>query len=204
MTIDDERARAERAVLRKLLAINAAMFVVELVAGWAADSMGLVADSLDMLADAGVYGVALGVTGRGPVAKARAAATSGLLQLGLAGLAVGEVARRAWLRGAEPLSLVMIAVSTLALVANATCLGLLRRHRHGDVHLRASYIFSATDVQANLGVIAAGLLVLLTGWGLFDLVIGLLICGFVVRGGVRILREARAALAAATPPDSVR
>jgi hypothetical protein len=98
MTVDHDqaRARAERTLLRKLLAINAALFVVELAAGWAADSMGLVADSLDMLADAGVYGVALGVTGRGPLAKARAAATSGVLQLGLAGLAVVEVARRAW------------------------------------------------------------------------------------------------------------
>jgi Co/Zn/Cd efflux system component len=61
------------------------------------------------------------------------------------------------------------------------------------VHLRASYIFSTTDVQANLGVIAAGLLVYFTGWGPFDLIIGLLICGLVVRGGLRILREARAA-----------
>lgn len=190
---DQARAQAERAVLRKLLAINAALFVVELAAGWAADSMGLVADSLDMLADAGVYGVALGVTGRGPLAKARAATTSGVLQLSLAGLAVVEVARRAWIGHAEPLSLVMIGISVLALAGNAACVWLLRKHRRGEVHLRASYIFSTTDVQANLGVIAAGLLVYFTGWGPFDLIIGLLICGLVVRGGLRILREARAA-----------
>ena len=201
MTNHDARAGAERAVLRKLLAINAAMFAVELFAGWAADSMGLVADALDMLADAGVYGVALWVTGRGPLAKARAAATSGLLQLGLAGLAVVEVARRAWLQESNPSSLVMIAISLLALGANATCLWLLRKHRHGDVHMRASFIFSTTDVQANVGVIAAGLLVFFTGWGLFDLVIGLAICGLVVRGGLRILSEARAARAAVQPAE---
>ena len=98
----------------------------------------------------------------------------------------------------------MIGISVLALVGNAACVWLLRRHRGGEVHLRASYIFSTTDVQANLGVIAAGLLVLFTGWGPFDLLIGLLICGLVVRGGVRILREARAAHAVATASHSLR
>ena len=157
--------------------------------------MGLLADALDMLADAGVYGVALGVAGRGPLAKARAAATSGFLQLGPGRPGCGRGGPRAWIRESEPWSLVMVASRLLALAANSTCLWLLRRHRHGEVHMRASFIFSATDVQANLGVIAAGLLVFLTGWGLFDLLIGLLICGLVVRGGLRILREARAARA---------
>jgi Co/Zn/Cd efflux system component len=197
-------ARAERRTLLQLLAINATMFVVELALGWAAESMGLVADSLDMLADAGVYGIALWVSGRGPLAKARAAASSGVLQLALAGLALLEVARRAWLQESEPLALVMVAVSLLALGANTACLWLLWKHRQGEVHMRASVIFSTTDVQANLGVITAGLLVFFTGWGFFDLVIGLAICGLVVRGGVRILREARAAHAAATAPRSPR
>jgi Co/Zn/Cd efflux system component len=98
---------------------------------------------------------------------------------------------RKLLYGSEPVSGLMIGVSVVALAANAACLYLLRKHRHGEVHMRASWIFSTTDVQANVGVMIAGVLVALTGSGTPDLIIGVLVCGIVVRGGVRILREAQ-------------
>ena len=85
----------------------------------------------------------------------------------------------------------MIAVGTLALVANLTCLALLAKHRDGEVHMRASWIFSVNDVLANLGVIAGGLLVSVTGSRWPDLVIGAAITLLVLRGGLRILRETR-------------
>ena len=49
-------SRQQGRILITLLVINAAMFVVEVVAGIFAESTGLIADSLDMLADAVVYG----------------------------------------------------------------------------------------------------------------------------------------------------
>jgi cation diffusion facilitator family transporter len=189
-------APTERSTLVLLLTINAVMFVVELAAGWTGESMGLIADSLDMLADAAVYGVALVAVGSSSLRKARAAAASGFIQLALAGLVLFEVARR-WLQGSDPWSGLMIGVSALALAANTACLFLLRKHRQGEVHMRASWIFSTTDVQANLGVILAGLLVAWTGSPLPDLLIGLLVSGIVVRGGIRILRAAQEARAAA-------
>jgi cation diffusion facilitator family transporter len=190
---------AERKTLLSLLWINAAMFVVELVAGWLAESMGLIADALDMLADALVYGVALLAIGSTVRRKTHAATVSGVLQLALAaGLAL-EIARRAWW-GSEPVSLLMISISALSLCANTACLVLLRKHRHGEIHMRASWIFSATDVQANLGVMLAGVLVMLTGSAWPDLVIGLAVCGLVVRGGLRILRQARASYAGQDVP----
>jgi Co/Zn/Cd efflux system component len=90
-------------------------------------------------------------------------------------------------------SSLMIGVSLVALAANVACLYLLRKHRHGEVHMRASWIFSTTDVQANVGVIIAGVLVFLTGWSAPDLIIGALVCAIVARGGIRILRAAQAA-----------
>ena len=153
---------AEGWTLRVLLAINAAMFVVEVVAGWLADSTGLLADSLDMLADAAVYGLALYAVGRAPALKLRAAHASGGLQLALALGAFAEVARRA-LAGSAPEPPAMIGVGLLALAANVSCLLLVARHRHAGAHMKASYIFSANDVLANLGVMAAGGLVALTG-----------------------------------------
>jgi cation diffusion facilitator family transporter len=185
-------ARVERRTLLVLFAINGFMFLVELLAGLMAESTGLLADSLDMFADAGVYGAALLVVGSSRRRKARAAAVSGVIQLTLALVIVAEVGRR-WFHGSEPVSIVMMSVSALALVANGACVVLLKKHRHGEAHMRASWIFSTTDVQANAGVILAGALVMATGSPLPDLVIGLAISGLVIRGGMRILEEARAA-----------
>ncbi len=181
---------AERHTLLKLLAINAVMFVVELAAGWVAQSSGLIADSLDMLADAFVYTVALLAVGSTTRRKTHAAVASGVIQLTLAaGLAL-EIARRA-VSGSEPMSALMITISALALVANAACVVLLRKHRHGEIHMRASWIFSTTDVQVNASVIVAGLLVMLTGSAWPDLVIGAAVCTLVIRGGLRILKQAK-------------
>jgi cation diffusion facilitator family transporter len=185
--------QVERGTLLRLIAINGVMFVVESAIGWWAQSMGLIADSLDMLADAGVYGVALLAVGASSVRKAHAAAAGGCIQLGLACLVLVEVIRK-WLYGSEPSSGLMIGVSIVALAANTACLYLLRKHRHGEVHMRASWIFSTTDVQANVGVILAGILVSTTASSAPDLIIGAVVCGIVVRGGIRILREARASL----------
>jgi Co/Zn/Cd efflux system component len=177
----------EGRTLRLLLAINAVLFAVELVAGWMAESAGLLADSLDMLADAAVYGIALYAAGRSPSLKLRAAHLSGALQLLLALGMLAEVARRA-ISGSEPEPPVMILVSLLALAANVSCLLLVARHRHGGAHMKASFIFSANDVLANLGVIAAGALVAWTGSAVPDLVVGSVISALVLAGGVRILR----------------
>jgi Co/Zn/Cd efflux system component len=184
----------ERRTLTLVLSINLAMFVVELVAGWMAESMGLIADSLDMLADAGVYGAALLAVGSHQGRQARAALVSGVIQLALAAGVAVEVARRAY-AGSAPVSLAMIVVSAAALAANSVCLAVLRKHRQGGIHMRASWIFTSTDVQANAGVILAGILVRLTGSPWPDLVIGFVVCGLVVRGGVHILRQLRPASA---------
>jgi Co/Zn/Cd efflux system component len=180
---DDTEART----LWTVLAINAAMFVAEGVAGWIAESTGLLADGLDMLADALVYGVALYAVGRRPLLKRRAARLCGGLQLVLAVTALAEVLRRARF-GSEPEPPLMVAISVLALAANVTSLWLVGRHRHGGMHMKAAYICTTNDVLANLGVIAAAGLVAWTGSPVPDLVIGTAIAGVVLRGALRILR----------------
>lgn len=179
--------KGERQTLQILLAINGLMFVAEAVAGWIFDSTGLLADSLDMLADAMVYGLSLYAVSRAAHHQVRAAHASGYLQLALALGALLEVARR-FLRGSDPEPLWMIAVAVVALVANVACLVLITRHRHGGAHMKASYIFSTNDVIANLGVIGAGVLVTVTGSRYPDLVIGAIIGAVVLSGAVRILR----------------
>lgn len=186
----EARDAEQRRVLVWLLAINGTMFAVELIVGLLAQSTGVMADSLDMLADALVYGTGLYAIGRCAATKHRAAWWSGIFQVVLAGSIVVEALRRAVV-GSEPDSALMMVVSGLALGANAWCLKLLAKHRDGEVHLRASWIFSRSDVIANAGVILAGLLVAATGSRWPDLVVGLVIALVVLYGGRQILRETR-------------
>ena len=192
------RNNAERKTLWIVLWINALMFVVELTLGLWAQSTGLIADSLDMLADASVYGIGLYAVGKSLTLKSKAAYFSGVVEIFLALWVLFEVFHKT-IYGSEPMSTLMMAVGLLALVANWTCLTLIAKHRDDGVHMRASYIFSKNDVIANLGVILAGALVWLTGSRYPDLFIGLIIALVVLRGGLVILREARAARLSSTP-----
>jgi cation diffusion facilitator family transporter len=165
------------------------MFIVEVVVGLISESAGLVADSLDMLADATVYGIGLYAVGRAASAKINAALISGFFQVLLAVGVMAEVVRRL-IQGSEPEPLFMIGIALLALIANVICLILISRHRDGEVHMRASWIFSKNDVIANSGVITAGILVYLLDSRIPDLLIGAVIVFIVLRGGVRIIRDA--------------
>lgn len=180
---------AERRALRTLLALNGAMFIIEVGAGLAADSMGLVADGLDMLADAAVYGLSLYAVGRPASAKVRAALGAGYAQLALAAAAIVKLGV-ALVHGSEPEALPMVGISLLALGVNVWSLAILKRYRQGAVHLRAAWIFSATDVQVNLAVMLGAVLVTVTGSGIPDLVIAAGICVLILRSVSRILREA--------------
>lgn len=184
------RDQAQRKTLITLLLINATMFVVEMGAGIRADSTGLIADSLDMLADAMVYGVSLYAIGHSLAAKAKAATLSGILQITLGLGVIFEVVQR-FIHGSEPQSLLMMGVGAVALIANTICLVLIHKHRNGEVHMRASWIFSKNDVIANLGVIISGGLVMLLGSPLPDLIIGAIIAALVTWGGVAIIKDAR-------------
>ena len=183
----DEADAAEAKTLQTLLIINGAMFVFEFALGLFAQSAGLLADSLDMFADAAVYGLALYAVGRTASLKTRAAHLAGWLQMLLALGALFEVGRRFFF-GSEPQSTMMMGVGLIALIANVICLTLISKKRDRGAHMTASYIFSANDVIANLGVIAAGILVAWTNSSYPDLVIGTIIGVIVLNGARRILQ----------------
>lgn len=180
----------QRSTLRVVLAINAAMFIAEVIAGLLASSTGLLADSLDMLADASVYAISLYAIGRAASIRRKAATASGVLQIAL-GIGVLIEAGRRFFGEGEPIGVAMMSVGAVALAANAICLKMIAKHKGGDVNFRASYIFSANDVIANIGIIVSGALVLSTGSQIPDLVIGILIAVVVLKGGVKILGEAK-------------
>lgn len=184
------RTADERRVLFVSLSLNAGMAVIGGLAGWIAQSTGLLADALDMLSDATAYAIALVAIGRSTLFKINAARLSGGVLLLLGVIVLVEVVRRL-IYGAEPLSLWMIGTALLSLAVNLTVLRMLAPMKSGEVHLRATWLFTRADVVANLGVILAGLLILWSGTPYPDFVIGTLIGLYVIKEAVEILRDAR-------------
>ena len=182
--------RHERRILIVALLINAGMFVAEFSAGLVSGSTALLADSLDMLADAIIYTLGLLALGRARHWRTRAALTSGLFQL-LLGLGVaGEAIWKTAAKGL-PDAAMMGLFGVIALLANTTCFLLLARFRDGDINLRATWICSRNDMIGNLGVLLAAALVTLSGSPFPDIVIGLLIATVVIHSAWRIVTEAR-------------
>ena len=175
--------------LRTVLAINVVMFAVELAAGVISGSAALLSDALDNLGDALTYGLSLYAVSRGARLKARVALFKGTL-IFTAGIAVlGQVIYRI-LVPSVPTFEVMGAVSILALAANATCLGLLWKHRQEDINMSSVWECSRNDIASNMAVFVAAGGVWFTRSGWPDWLVGLgLACLFLV-SAVRVLRRA--------------
>ena len=192
MTIENKSTGSDHdqqtKLLWQVLSINLFFFVLEIFTGFIGNSMGLVADSLDMLADSIVYGLALYAVGGTIIRKNNIAKASGYLQLILAVLGFGEVIRRFIGIERVPSFHIMIIISVLALIGNTICLYILHKSKNKEAHMQASMIFTSNDVIVNFGVIVAGVLVFLTTSKYPDLFVGVIVFGIVGRGAFRILR----------------
>ena len=188
VSVDPQR---EHRALLIALGINVAFFAGEFAAGVLARSLSLIADSLDMAADASVYALSLVAVGRSVSRKRRLAAASGYLQFSLAVIGLIAVVRRFLIDVERPEAATMIVMSLLALVGNLVVIVVLRRVRSGDVHLEASWIFTANDIKVNLLVIVAAIAVAATESAAPDLIAGGIIFLVVANGARRILAISR-------------
>ena len=178
----------ERKLLWQVLAINFFFFALELTTGFISNSMGLVADSLDMLADSIVYGLALFAVGGTMTRKEKIAKSAGYFQLTLAVFGFIEVIRRFVSTETVPAFQTMIIISIFALIGNGVCLYLLQRSKSKEAHMQASMIFTSNDVIVNLGVTVAGGLVYLTNSKYPDLIVGTIVFFIVGQGAFKILK----------------
>lgn len=181
----------EKKLLWTVLLINFSLFVLEIITGFFSGSMGLVADSLDMLADAIVYSLSIYAVGHIASKKKRVAKISGYFQMALALFGIIEVIRRFLGFEEVPVFQTMIIISLFALVGNAVSLYLLQKSKSKEAHMQASMIFTSNDVIVNIGVIAAGILVYFTNSKFPDLIIGSIVFLLVAKGAVRILKLAK-------------
>lgn len=198
-----ERLRTRQAAtLRFVLVANAVMFVVELVSGLLSGSVALLADSLDMLGDALVYGFSLYVVGRGAVWKARAAVAKAILMALFGTFVAGQVIYKL-VYPELPTVETMGVVGALALAVNGVCFAVLWRHRAEDINMRSVWLCSRNDLIANASVLVAAIAVWLTVSPWPDIAVGALICILFLRSAFLVAREARAELRSSRTQPSV-
>ncbi len=182
-----------RRVLAWALAINLAMFGVELIGGLRADSVALLADAIDFFGDAANYAVSLAVLGMALAWRARAALLKGAA-MALFGVFVLGRAIWALAGGATPEPITMGAIGALALVANVAVAAMLYAFREGDANMSAVWLCSRNDAIGNLAVMAAALGVFGSGRAWPDLAVAVVMALLALSAARAVVRQALAEL----------
>lgn len=192
------RGRDQRRVLMIVLGLNAAMFVIEFSAGAIAGSASLMADAVDMLGDAMVYGLSLYALDRGMRWQAGATLAKGgfILLFGLG--VIAEIVVKIT-SGVPPSSPLMLGFGGLALIVNLTCLALLWKYRTQDLNMASTWECSRNDVIANVGVLAAagGVALLNSPWP--DILVAAIIAALFLRSACGMIARSWPAFRASQP-----
>lgn len=190
--------------------ITAAVMLVELVGGWLAGSLALLADAGHMLADAAALALALlaariaqrPATARRSFGFMRleifAALVNGALLIAIAAGIGLEAVRR--LRTPAPVDgALLLGVAGVGLLANVAAVTVLHRGHQHSLNQRGAYLHVLNDLLGSIGALAAGAIILLTGWLAADALISLLIGVLVLASAWRLVRESTDVLLEATP-----
>jgi cation diffusion facilitator family transporter len=172
-----------------VIAINAVMFAVEMIAGQTAQSQALKADALDFLGDALTYGLSLAVIGASLRVRATAALFKGLSLMAMGLWVLGSTVYRVFYLGL-PEAGIMGAIGVLALGANVASVLLLMRYKDGDANVRSVWLCSRNDAIGNVAVMLAALAVWGTGTGWPDLIVAGLMAALFVNSSQQIIRQA--------------
>lgn len=165
------RSATERRVTSVALALNVLMCGVGLAAAYYSQSTGILADAIDMGADASAYALALVAIGHTVRARTIAARWTGGVLMALGVGVIAEAVRR-WFTGSDPFGPMMVGYSILSFCVNLYVLASLSKIRDGGAHLNASYICTRVDVLANMVVFIAGGIVWFAGARWVDLAAG--------------------------------
>lgn len=182
------------------LIINLAMMVVGIVGAWLTGSLALLADAGHVLSD--VLAIALGIaaakvaarpaSGRGTFGLGRVEILAALIN-GLALVAVSVyIAYEAIGRFSDPPEIDGVGVflfGGLGLLGNVVATWVLVRGDRSDINLEGVLRHSVADALGSLGVVLAGLGIVLTGWNELDPIVGLLISVLILISSWRLIRE---------------
>ncbi len=189
-----------RRVLWAALAINAGMFLVELIGGWQAGSLALLADAIDFVGDAVNYGLSLAVLGMALSWRAKAALFKGLTMAGFGVFVLGK-AVWSWHSGVLPEPSTMGAIGLLALLANVSVAWMLYAWREGDANMRSVWLCSRNDAIGNVAVMLAALGVFGTGSAWPDLAVAALMALLALWAGQSVVRQALVELRSTAAPN---
>lgn len=186
---------AYKRALTLVLALNVGMLVVELIAGFHAGSLALLADALDFLGDSATYAISIAVLGYNLQWRARAALAKGI-SMGVFGIALlcGVVLQA--LSSARPDAPTMGIVGCLALAVNLGAAFILLRYRTGDANRRSVWLCSRNDALGNLAVILAAGGVAITDSHWPDLLVASGIAVLALYSSWSVIRHALAELSA--------
>ena len=176
-------------ILWAVIAINGAMFLVEMGAGRIAGSQALMADALDFLGDTLTYGLSLAVIGASLKVRASAALFKGVSLSLMALWVFGSTAYQVLVLGV-PSAQIMGLIGLLALVANLASVGLLMRYKDGDANVRSVWLCSRNDAIGNVVVMVAAFGVWGSGSAWPDLAVAAVLAGLFLTSSVAILRQA--------------
>ncbi|MBU6234770.1 MAG: cation transporter [Alphaproteobacteria bacterium] len=174
-----------------VIAINAIMFVVELVAGSIAGSQALQADALDFLADTLTYGVSLYVIGMPLAIRSGAALAKGISLTLMALWVFGTTLYQVFVLHV-PSAPVMAGVAVAALIANAASVLLLVKYKDGDANVKSVWLCSRNDMIGNIIVVAAAAGVWGTGTAWPDLIVAGIMAGLFLSSSLRIITQSLA------------
>ena len=176
----------QASMLKVVLAMNAAVFIVEFWAGFVSGSVSLLADSLDMLGDSLVYGFSLYAVAGNQRTKAMSALLKGIIMTIFGLFAVAQVIYKLG-NPHVPAFETIGSIGFLALAANSICFALLWRHRADDINMSSVWLCSRNDIIANISVIAAAAAVWFTASAWPDLVVGVAIAILFLKSAFTVL-----------------
>ncbi len=193
-------------------ALNVAIVVLELVYGFLAGSMALVADAAHNASDVASLLIAWGALrlgqrgptlsktyGYGSASVLAALANGSLLLVALGAIAIESV-RRLW--EASPIETgTVVWVALIAIVINGATALLFWRGRRTDLNIRGAFLHMATDAAVSAGVVVGALLIGWTGWVWIDPVLSLAIVALIFVGAWRLMTEAADLAMQAVPPN---
>jgi cation diffusion facilitator family transporter len=182
-----------RRILWIALTVNVVMFLVEVVAGWSAGSLSLLADAVDFAGDAINYAVSLAVLASALAWRARAAVLKAVSMMGFGLYVLGAAVWSVW-NGEVPQAGTMGAVAVAALLANVGVAWLLYAFRDGDANMRSVWLCSRNDAIGNVAVLIAALGVFGTGTAWPDLIVAGFMGALALRGGWAVIQQASAEL----------
>ncbi|MBT5469520.1 MAG: cation diffusion facilitator family transporter [Nitrospina sp.] len=180
----------KRNILVWVLIINGSMFFIEGIYGWLAQSSALMADALDMLGDAAIFGFSLYVIRLGALWQSRAGYIKGVI-MALFSISVLAGAVYRSFNPVVPEATTMGIIGFMALAANLICAIMLLGFRDSDINMRSAWLCSRNDVLANVGVLlaAAGVAWTQSPWP--DLVVGVSISALILKSAIEVLKDAK-------------